>query len=408
MFKNRKAQIEKMNDLVTRAESLVNTAESEKRELTEAEAQELAEIRDDIQRIKKYLDIVDEIDNSRPSEKVGSEMTEAKNVIDGEDKRACDEKARELQETRAFANYIRGVITHERDGELAPANNGAIIPKTIAKKIIATVYDICPILDRSEQFNVKGDLEIPYYPAYDSTSGTTPQITVAYANEFVDLTSSTGNFGSISLGGFLAGALTKVSRSLVNNTDFDLVAFVVKEMAYAISRFIEHELLIGTKGNGTTTQDKVLGLSTATNVKTLTSSSAITGDDLIELQESIKDVYQDKAIWIMSPNTRTALRKLTDDVGRYLLNDDISSPFGKTLLGKPVYVSDNMPDIGSGVKAIYYGDMSGLATKFSEEMNIQVLRELYAPQHAIGVVGWFEFDAKVQNEQKIAVLQMGS
>ena len=57
MFKNRKAQIEKQNDLITRAESLVNKAESEKRELTEDEAAELAEIRDDIQRIKKFLDI---------------------------------------------------------------------------------------------------------------------------------------------------------------------------------------------------------------------------------------------------------------------------------------------------------------------------------------------------------------
>lgn len=400
MFKNRKAQVEKMNDKITRAETLVNTAESEKRELTEAEAAELAEIRDDIQRIKKYLDIVDEIDDARPSEKVEGKIEEAKNVIDGEDKRACGEdKARAEAEERAFANYIRGVVTHERDGELAPANNGAVIPTSIAKKIIAKVYDICPILDRSEKYNVKGDLEIPYYPADGSTN-----ITVAYANEFQDLTSSTGNFDSVSLGGFLAGALTKVSRSLVNNSDFDLVGFVVKEMALAISRFIEHELLIGT----TSPSAKVLGLSTATNVTTLASSSAITGDDLIDLQDSIKDVFQDKAIWIMSPNTRTALRKLKDDVGRYLLNDDITSPFGKTLLGKPVYVSDNMPDIGAGVNAIYYGDMSGLATKLSEEMNIQVLRELFAAQHAIGVVGWLEFDAKVQNEQKIAVLKMGS
>ena len=38
MFKNVKAQIERKNDLITRAESLVNAAESEKRELTEAEA----------------------------------------------------------------------------------------------------------------------------------------------------------------------------------------------------------------------------------------------------------------------------------------------------------------------------------------------------------------------------------
>ena len=60
MFKNVKALIEKQNDLITRAESLVNTAEAEKRELTEDEAAELAEIRDDIQRIKKYLDILNE------------------------------------------------------------------------------------------------------------------------------------------------------------------------------------------------------------------------------------------------------------------------------------------------------------------------------------------------------------
>ena len=400
-FTNRKGLTEKQNDLITRAEALVNTAESEKRELTEAEAAELAEIRDDIQRIKKYLEIVDDIDDARPSKDVEGDKKEAHDVIDGEDKRACgDEKARELAETRAFANFIRGEVSHERDGELAPSTNynGKIIPTTIARKIIAKVYDICPILEKSEKYNVKGNLEIPYYPV------SSDNITAAYASEFTDLASSTGNFNTVTLGSFLAGALTKVSRSLVNNTDFDLVAFVVKEMALAIARFIEHELLIGT----TSPAAKVLGLSTATNVKTLTSSTAIEGDDLIDLQDSIKDVYQANAIWIMSPATRTALRKLKDDVGRYLRNDAITAPFGHTLLGKPVYVSDNMPNIGAGVKAIYYGDMSGLATKFSEELSIQVLREVYAAQHAIGVVGWIEFDAKVQDQQKIAVLKMGS
>ena len=395
MFKNRKAQIERQNDLITRAETLVNTAESEKRELTEAEAAELAEIRDDIQRIKKYLDIVDDIDDSRPSEKVEGEVKEAKDVIDGEDARACaEDKAREVEETRAFENYIRGQVVHQRTGELAPANNGAIIPTTIAKKIIELVYDICPILDRSEKYNVKGKLEIPYYPAAEGT-----QITVAFATEFVDLTSSTGNFTTIELTGYLAGALTKISKSLINNVDFDVVGFIVRRMAYDIARFLEKNLL--GKGGGSVT-----GLGGATNVTTAASASAITADEIITLQGTVKDVFQDKAIWIMSPKTRDALRLLKDDVGRYLLNDDISAPFGKTLLGKPVYVSDNMDDIATGKKVIYYGDMSGLATKFSEEVHVEVLRELYAAQHAVGVVGWVEFDAKVQDQQKIAVLKM--
>lgn len=396
MFKNVKALTERQNDLITRAETLVNTAESEKRELTEAEAAELAEIRDDVQRIKKYLDIVDDIDDARPTKVVDGEAKEAHDVIDGEDKRACsaEDKARELEETRAFENYVRGVIVHERAGELAKANNGAIIPVTIAKKIIELVYDICPILDRSEKYNAKGKLEIPYYPADGST-----QITVAYASDFTDLTSSTGNFTSIELEGFLAGALTKIGKTLINNTDIDVVGFIVKRMAYDIARFIEGELLKGTSG-------KVTGLSNATNITETASASAITADELITFQGTIKDVFQDKAIWIMSPHTRDALRLLKDDVGRYLLNDDITSPFGKVLLGKPVYVSDNMPDIGAEEKVIYYGDMSGLATKFSEELHIEVLRELFAAQHAVGVVGWVEFDAKIQDQQKIAVLQM--
>lgn len=396
MFKNRKAQIERQNDLIVRAETLVNAAENEKRELTEDEAAELAEIRDDIQRIKKYLDIVDEIDDARPTKTVEGEAKEAHDVIDGEDKRACgdkNERALEEADTKAFAAYIRGVVSgNVRSGELAPANNGAIIPKTIAKKINELVYDICPILDRSEKFNVKGKLELPYYPADAST-----QITVAFASEFTDLTSSTGNFTTIELDGYLAGALTKISKSLINNTDIDLVGFIVKRMAYDIARFIEKNLL-GFGGGS------VVGLGGATNATTCT--GAITADDLINFQGTIKDVFQDRSIWIMSPATRDALRLLKDDVGRYLLNDDITSPFGKVLLGKPVYVSDNMPNIASGNKVIYYGDMTGLATKFTEEMHIEVLRELYAAQHAIGVVGWLEFDAKVQDQQKVAVLKM--
>lgn len=388
MFKNVKAQIERQNDLITRAETLVNTAESEKRELTPDEAQELAEIRDDVKRIKALLDIENEIDGAKATSEI---------VDEAADERACggEDKERALREEQAFENYIRGQIVHERSGELAPANNGAIIPVTIAKRIIELVYDICPILERSEKYNVKGKLEIPYYPANSAT-----QIAVDYASEFEDLTSSTGNFKSIELSGFLAGALTKISKSLINNTDIDIVAFVVKRMAYDIARFIEGELLVGT-------DSKIEGLSGITNITELDSATAITPDDLITLQGSIKDVYQANAIWIMSPKTRDAIRMLKDDVGRYLLNDDISAPFGKVLLGKPVYVSDNMPEIATKAKPIYYGDMSGLATKFSEDMHVEVLRELFAAQHAVGVVGWVELDAKVQDQQKLAALKMG-
>lgn len=386
---NYKGLVEKKNDLITRAEEILNDAETNKRELTDDEAQELAEIRDDVKKIKEALEIHDEIKEEKTELKEEGEkaLAEEKDLREN----ACKEEA----DRRAFDAYIRGVVLNERVKELDKGSNGAIIPTTIANKIISKVYDICPILEKSTKYNVKGKLVIPYYDE-DTTA-----ITVDYATEFEDLTSNVGTFDKVELTGFLAGALTLISRSLINNQDFNLVDFVVDRMAYAIKRWIEKELLYGTS-------QKIEGLSGVTKSVTAAATSAITADEVVRLHDSIKDDFQNGAIWIMSPATRTALRTLKSSTGYYLLNDDVSSPFGTTLLGKPVYVSDNMEDMAAGKTAIYYGDMSGLATKFNEELNIEVLRERYATQHAIGVVGWLEVDAKVEDAQKIAKLVMKS
>ena len=387
---NFKELIEKKNDLITRAEATLNKAKEEKRELTDAEAAEIAEIRDNVKKIVDTLKLDDDIrELDKPLEKKPDATptdTEGENMDKKPEQRTVEDNDRE-----AFENYIRGRVVNERAGELTKTDNGAVIPTTIAQQIIKKVYDICPVLEQSTKYNVKGNLQIPYYNDADS------KLTVAYQDEFTALTSSNGKFASINLTGFLAGALSKISLSLVNNSQFDIVNFVVTEISEAIKRFIEHELLIGTPS-------KVTGLSTLKNVVTTASATAITGDEIIDLHDSVKDAYQNGAIWIMSSKTRTALRKLKDGEGRYLLNDDISSPFGTTLLGKPVYVSDNMPDIGAGNTAIYYGNMKGLATKFNEEINVQVLREKFVDEHAVGVIGWFEFDSKVQDEQQIAKL----
>ena len=400
-YEERKAKEEKKNELITRAESVVNTAKDEKRELTDDEMQELAEIRDDVRKIKEFLKLDDDFKDMQDAEKKPDpEPKEDVNVdVKAEDRECKDAEKRaiEEQERQAFEAFIRNTMMNTRAGDpvnLTMEDNGAVVPQTIADKIIRKVYDICPILEKSSKYNVKGTLTIPYYDESESA------INVGYQDEFVQITSSVGQFTSnVTLTGYLAGALAKVSRSLIHNSQFNIVDHVIDLMAEHIARFIEHELLVGTEG-------KVTGLSTLTNVVTTESASAITADDVIKLHDSIKDRFQSNAFFIMSTQTRTALRLLKDSMGRYMLQDDISLPFGTSLLGKPVYVSDNMPEIGAGNNVIYYGDFKGLATKFSENINIQVLRERYADEHADGVIGWFEFDSKVEDAQKMAVLTM--
>ena len=382
-----KLLVERKNELITRAEDVLALAKTENRELTDAEAQELAEIRDDVKAIKEKLEIEDDIRDMLNGEV--KEETEPKE----EEKEMATEETRAIDEERMFEEYIRGTL-NERSNDMTKGDNGAVIPQTIANKIIKRVYDISPVLDRSSKYNVKGTLTIPYYDE------SVTHITVDYQTEFVQMASNSGKFTStVTLGGFLAGALVKVSRSLINNSQFNIVDHVIDLMAESIARWIDKELLVGTTG-------KVTGLKTLTNSVTSASASAITADEVVKLHDKVKDVYQSNAIWVMSPSTRTALRLLKDEMGRYLLQDDISSPFGVSLLGKPVYVSDQMPEIATGNTVIYYGDFKGLATKFSENINIQVLRERYADEHADGVIGWFEFDSKVEDAQKIAKLVM--
>lgn len=375
-----KALIEKRNMKVTQMQALVDKAKAEERAMTEEEMTQFNNLEKEIK----------DLDTTIEAEKRAQELT----IVDSS-KNDGKAEERAVAEERAFENYIRGIVEERTDANLTVGDNGAVIPSSIANKIIQKVYNISPIYQLATRYNVGGTLNIPYYDE------STQSITMAYATEFTELGSTSGKFASIELKGFLAGVLTKVSKSLINNSQFAIVPFVVNAMADSIARWIENELL-----NGTT--NKIAGLSTVTQTVTAASSTAITADELIDLQEAVPDIYQANAIWIMNKATRTAIRKLKDGDSNYILNKDATSRWGYTLFGKDVYTSDNMPTMAAGKTAIYYGDMSGLAVKLSEDVSIEVLREKFATQHAVGIVGWIEIDSKVENAQKIAKLVMKS
>jgi HK97 family phage major capsid protein len=376
-YRSMPSLIEQRNNLLEEMDGILNKAKEETRAFTDDETKRFDEIKVEITKIDKTITAEEEarsLDKKKPVKK-------------------SEKEERALAEVRAFVNYIRGVVEERADVNLTVGDNGAVIPTSIAQKIIKKVYDLSPIYQLATRYNVGGNLNIPYYDE------DTQSITMAYADEFVELESTSGQFKSIQLKGFLAGALSKVSKSLINNSGFDIVNFVITAMAESIAKWIENELLNGTA-------DKVAGLSTVTQKVDAASSIAVTADELIDVQETVPDVFQEAAIWIMNKETRKAIRKLKDGQGNYLLNKDATARWGYTLFGKDVYTSANMSKMEAGKTAIYYGDMSGLAVKLSEDVSIEVLREKFATQHALGVVGWIEIDSKVENAQKIAKLVM--
>lgn len=375
-----KQLIEKRNALIEEMEKMVEACETETRAFNEDENKRYEEITKELNDLDATLKAADELDEKRSYQPI---------------EKPDETKDRAELEERAFESYIRGTLDLETraDVNLTKSDNGAVIPSSIANKIIEKIKEMSPLFALATHYNVGGTLTIP---SYDES---TQKITMAYATEFTAIDSTSGKFTSISLTGFLAGARSLVSKSLVNNSQFDLVPFVVRKMAEAAAYWIENQLI-----NGTTS--KIEGLSKVTASVTAASATAVTADELIDLQETIPDVYQGGCIWVMSKATRTAIRKLKDGQNNYLLNKDATSRWGYTLFGKDVYISDNMPDMAAGKRAILYLDPTGLAVKMTETPSVEVLREKYADQHAIGVICWMELDSKVENAQKIAALAM--
>lgn len=380
-----KKLIEKKNTLLETLKKLTDTLQTEERGFTDEENKQYEEIKAEIVSINKTLEALGEMRDFGEPEPVNPEEPK--------------QETQEEREIREFAHYLRTASTPEtRAGEqnFTLSANGALIPTTIAKMVITKVTEICPILSGATVFHTKGTLQIPSYGP-DPENGN--DIAVGYSDDFVELTANAGKFTSIDLKGHLIGALTLIGKRLVNNSDIELVSFVVNYMARSFSIFVEKELL-------TATGDKMKGAINTTNGITAAAQSAITADELIDLQASIKQAFQNGACWTMNSNTFGEIKKLKDGNDRYLLQDDVTKEFPYRLLGKPIYISDNMHDIGAGAKPILYGNYDGLAVNIQEELSVEILREKYATQHAIGIVGWMELDCKVMDEQRLAVLTM--
>lgn len=363
--------IEKRNALVEEINAIFTTAEQEKRALSEEEQKTFETKTAELKALDKTIEAKRE---ARALEMMEDEQP--KTPEEKEEKRSAEET-----EKRAFEALLR----ENRAGEMAKTDNGAVIPTTIANQIIDRVKQIAPLYALATKFNVRGALSFPV--GKDA-------ITTGYQEEFTALTSSAVGFDSISLDGYLVGALSKISNSLINNSQFDIVSYVVNKVAESIAIFIENELI-----NGTTKIKGVLDTTSNTTVgKFETTADVPTTDELIAMQVEIPQQNQAGCAWLVSNKTLVALRQLKDGNNRYLLNDDITNGYGYTLLGKPVMVSDNMKDTN-----VVYGDFSAMYVNIHEDVAIQVLTEKYADEHATGVLAWLEMDAKVVEPQKIVV-----
>lgn len=243
-MKNLKKLMERREELKQQLAALVDAADQEERAMTEEETRAFDAAEKEIQDIDDTLAREERARNiptvQQPTEQ--HEMTV-------EERAAAEEKA--------FADFIMNRAMENRAGEiqLTQGNNGSIVPTTIANRIIKAVRDMVPFLQLADVVYTNGKLSVPVY-GEDATN----YIEADYVDEGTELTDNIGKFTTIDLTGFVIGALALVSNKLKDNTDINVVDFVINQVAEAMAEKLEGEFVNGTSGKITGIQSAASGV----------------------------------------------------------------------------------------------------------------------------------------------------
>lgn len=364
--------IEKRNDSLARIEEILTLCEAEQRPMTEEEMAEVEALKAEVESINKQEEVVESTRALKPVKTEEIKKEEVTEVME----RSLEVIA---QEERAFENAIRnGEIRNLQAGD-----NGSLIPESVSERIVAKVKEISPLLAECQMVNVKGN-----YRVIKETSATEAN----YVEEGSAFTGTDSAFEAVVLKSYIIGALVKVSNSLINNTELDIIGYVVDRLATAIAEKLEKEILVGTPG-------KITGISTTKNVVNC-AGAEIAIDDLIDLQNAVLARPED-TMFIVSRETFGKIRKMKDGNGQPYLCADASRGFANTLFGARVVVSDMLTSDALG----YLVDPKAVVVKFAKEVEVKVLNEKFADVYATGVIGYVEADATIENDQKCAVLK---
>ena len=207
-----------------------------------------------------------------------------------------------------------------------------------------------------------------------------------------------------------------VSQILLEDTAFDIEAEINEAVA---QEFSDQENTKFFSGTGT---DQIQGLLAGTTVDdaswvdgkvgilTAASSTAVTGDELIDLQDALKDRYQANATWLMNKKTFTAIRKLkqgTSGADRYLLwtPEIIGGRLVNTLMGVPVKKCTAMPEMASEKLAVVYGDIRA-AYVIVDRIGVSIMRDPYTNKPYVNFYTRKRVGGGIRNFEAFKALKM--
>ncbi|MBR1556081.1 MAG: phage major capsid protein [Oscillospiraceae bacterium] len=196
------------------------------------------------------------------------------------------------------------------------------------------------------------------------------------------------------------GTAIKVSEELMNDSVFNIQAYISSEFTRRIGAGEEAAFIAG---NGA---KKPTGVLTTAETGYTTTTAAISFDDVQELYYSLKSPYRKRASWILNDTTVKALRKLKDSNGNYLWQPSVSADIPDMIMSRPYHTSQYVPSIEAGAKVLIFGDYNYYWIAERQGKSFKRLDELFALNGQIGFIASERIDGKLILPEAVKVLQM--
>lgn len=194
---------------------------------------------------------------------------------------------------------------------------------------------------------------------------------------------ATPQIDRITIGLHELSALPKASQRLLDDSAFDIEGWLAGRIA---NKFARAEAAAFVNGDGV---DKPKGFLTHPAVDNdvwtwgnlgyvpTEVDGEVTPDAIIELVYALGAEYRANGAFVMNSKTAGRVRKLTDADGRFLWSDGLAAGEPALLMGYPVLVAEDMPDVTSDSLSIAFGDFRAGYT-VAERPDLRILRDPFS------------------------------
>ncbi len=286
----------------------------------------------------------------------------------GVDKMTAKEKIIGFYQAMIQSNH--GVLKALSEG--TAADGGYLFPDEFRAEVIRDIAEGNYM--RSEVTVVPMKRDVMKIPSLESR----PKVTWTDENDTKATTTATFNEKTLTVKK-MAAILYASDELVEDSTEIDLVQFVIGMFSEVIG---EEEDRVIWRGNGTTQPTGVVTARAAGNVTTISATSSLSFDFMIDLIYALPGKYHKGAkVWSHRQNIRD-LRKLKDSQNRYYWQEPVSAGQPATFYGFPVVEVNDLPSdeiyFGDMKKAYWLGDRKKMTVKISQDTETAFVKDLTA------------------------------